>query len=283
MNTVGIVGVGLVGGSLALALKRAGNVEIIGCDPAIPENRLSSLVDRHCDSVAELADGCDVIVIAAPVGAALSLLAELAPVCSERIVVTDVGSTKRNFIAAAREAFGAQGRALPASLVPGHPVAGSEKSGAAAAREDLFQGRRVVLTPLEETDPATHMWEQVGAEVTRMDAEMHDALFAATSHLPHMAAYALINALLASPHRERAIGYAAGGLRDFTRIAGSDPVMWRDICLANRDNLVAAIAALETELKRLRELMSGEDATALVELFDRAAEYCHRLNRDDGK
>ncbi len=286
MRRVGIIGVGLIGGSLALALKQAGyGGEIVGCDPAVgrgagaasPEDHFT---DRLSDSPAALAAECDVVVIATPVAAAAGLLAEIAPSCSAQTVITDVGSTKQVFLNAARKAFGGD----VASLVPGHPIAGGEKSGTGAARTDLFRGCKVVLTPLESTDAraldaVTRLWKQAGAEeVIRMDAAEHDALFAVTSHLPHMLAYALMGALTASRHRDLAVDYAAGGLRDFTRIAESDPVMWRDVCLANRDNLLEALAGFEAEFRCLYDAVERGDADALAAFFERAGDYRRRLN-----
>ncbi len=282
---VGIVGVGLIGGSLALALKQAGyDGEIVGCDVDASASLALRCVDRLLDSPTALTRECDVVVLATPVGAAVALLAEIAPACSAQTVITDAGSTKRRFVEAARAAFD-RGTGL-GGVVPGHPIAGCEKSGAEAARADLFRGRKTVLTPLRNTDAralgmVTSLWERAGAEVTQMDAVEHDALFAATSHLPHLLAYALIGRLLESPHRDRAIEYAAGGLRDFTRIAESDPVMWRDICLANRDNLLEAIAGFESEFGRLRDAVGRGDAAALDAFFKRAGDYRRRLKAAD--
>ena len=280
---VGIVGMGLIGGSLALALKQAGwRGEIVACDPAAAA-LAARFVDRLSDSPRALAADCDVVVLATPVCAAVELLGEIASACSPGTVVTDVGSTKRAFVRAAREAFSPEACAF---VVPGHPIAGCEKSGAGAARADLFQSRQVTLTPLENTaasalDAVTDLWERVGASVTWMDAEEHDALFAATSHLPHVTAYALVGALLASRHREQALEYAAGGLRDFTRVAESDPVMWRDVCLTNRDRLLEAIAGFETELKHLRRLVDEGNGAELEKLFGRVRDYRRCLNAED--
>lgn len=279
---VGIVGMGLIGGSLALALKEAGwRGEIVACDPAAALDR--RFADRVSGSPAAVAAECDVVVLATPVCAAAALLGEIAPACSPGTVVTDVGSTKRAFVRAAREAFTPEACAF---VAPAHPIAGCEKSGVGAARADLFRARQVVLTPLDNTaesalDAVTRLWERVGAAVTRMDAEAHDALFAATSHLPHVTAYALVGALLASDYREQAIEYAAGGLRDFTRVAESDPVMWRDVCLTNRDRLLEAISDFETELKHLRRLVDAGDGAELEKMFRRARDYRRCLNAGD--
>ena len=289
---IGIVGMGLIGGSFALALKQAGyDGEIVGYDPAVSADLLKDrFVDRMSNSLSALARECDVVMIATPVGVVRTLLAEIVSSCSPQTIITDVGSTKHMFVQIACEAFKRESsresdiEVLP--LVPGHPIAGSEKSGIAAAEANLFRGRKVVLTPLENTDVhalalITCLWEKIGAEVTQMDVATHDALFAFTSHLPHMVAYALINGLLVSRHSDQAIDYVAGGLRDFTRIAKSDPVMWRDICLANRDNLIEAIAGFETALENLRGMVANADADALADFFKRTNDYCHRINKLD--
>ena len=227
------------------------------------------------------------VVLATPVGAAAALLAEIVPACSAKTVITDVGSTKRAFVDAARRALDRKTGRDGVSLVPGHPIAGGEKSGVGAARADLFQGCKVVLTPVAGTDEraldtVTRLWERVGAETTRMDAAEHDALFAMVSHLPHVLAYALAGALAASRHRDRAIDYAAGGLRDFTRIAESDPVMWRDICLANRDRLLKALGGFEAEFRFLRDAVERGDADSLAAFFRCAGDYRRRLDAAPG-
>ncbi len=281
---IGIVGTGLIGGSLALALKQAGYAGRLGAyDPVVPGDTLREhFVDWVSDSPAALVEQCDVVVLATPVGASLALLDEIASVCLSRTVLTDVGSTKQAFVDAARHALRRRDDTDLLSLVPGHPIAGSEKSGIGNARADLFLGRTVVLTPMPATDAqavdrVTALWEKAGARVTRMDAAMHDELFAMSSHLPHTVAYALIDGIAASRYSEDALRYCADGLRDFTRVAGSNPLMWRDICLHNRENLLAAIAAFEGSLDDLRDMIASEDGDALLRFFERSNDYCCRM------
>ena len=282
---VGIVGTGLIGGSLALSLKRANHAGmLVAYDPAVSAATLEGhFVDRVSDSPVALASQCDVVVLAAPVGASLALLDEIASACFSPTVLTDVGSTKQVFVDAARRALDRREDSDTLSLVPGHPVAGSEKSGIGNARADLFRGRTVVLTPLPETDAqavdsVTALWEKTGARVVRMDAVVHDALFAISSHLPHVIAYALIGGVADSRYSEDILQYSAGGLHDFTRVARSDPVMWRDICLSNRESLLEAIAAFESSLDGLRAMIEDRDGDALVRFFERSNDYCRRMD-----
>jgi prephenate dehydrogenase len=187
--------------------------------------------------------------------------------------VTDAGSTKRDVVAAARRALGPR----IAQFVPGHPVAGAEKSGVAAATAELFRGRRVVLTPLPENPAAAvekihSLWSACGAHVTRMDAEEHDAVLAAVSHLPHVLAFALVHEVAGRPNAEQLFSYAAGGFRDFTRIASSHPEMWRDICIANRDRLLLELDRYGRKLVQLRLLLEKGDGAGLERLFAEARE-----------
>lgn len=284
---IGIVGIGLIGGSLALALRQGGHRgELVGYDFSVPADVLKGhFVDRVSDSAAALASQCDIVVLATPVCASLALLDEIASLCLPRTVLTDVGSTKQAFADTARRVLN-RDNGVTLSVVPGHPIAGSEKSGIDSARADLFRGNKVVLTPLpggdmQATDAVAALWEKTGARVTRMDPAAHDALFAATSHLPHMVAYALINAVFDFGYDHPARQYSAGGLRDFTRIARSDPVMWRDICLSNRENLMEVIAGFEASLGKLRALVASEDGEALTEFFERSKAYCRRMDLEN--
>ena len=277
---VGIIGVGLIGGSLALALKEAGDSKVVACDPGASAAVVKRCVDRWYDSPSELVKECDVVVLATPVKTAELLLAEIAAECPAQTVLTDVGSTKQAFV---QTAYKVLGRESITRLVPGHPITGSEKNTAANAHAGLFQGRKVALTPSVDTaavalTAVTRLWQRVGAEVVQMGAMEHDELFAVTSHLPHVLAYALIGGLLASAHRDDAVEYAAGGLRDFTRIAESDSVMWRDICLTNREFLLKAMAGFEVEFKSLSDAIARSDGEALAVFFKRAGEYRRRFS-----
>ena len=274
-----VVGVGLIGGSCALALKHAnavGTVVGIGRTAANLDDAMRlGIVDRartlRDDWTGELHDA-DVVLVAAPVAQFPALLAAMAPAVGAQTVVTDAGSTKQDVIAAARVAFGT---ALP-RFVPGHPIAGTEHTGAAAAFATLFDGRNVILTPMSETQPAAvdrvaAMWLTAGARVTTLAADRHDAIFAAVSHLPHVLAFALVAELAARADAGAYFDHAASGFRDFTRIAAGSPEMWRDIALANRDALLAEMDRYGEALKNARALIAAGDSQALTALFERAS------------
>ena len=270
-----ILGVGLIGGSWARALKDAGAVgEVVGWGRdagRLDKARTLGVIDRVEQDLALAVAGADLVVVATPIAAMPALFERLAALPSDDAVITDVGSVKGEVVRMAREGLGPRF----ARFVPGHPVAGDEKTGAAAARADLFRGHRVVLTPAAETDAAAlalvrRLWEAAGARVEEMDAARHDRLLAATSHLPHVLAYALVDCLAGGEGGEQTLRYAAGGFRDLTRIASSDPVMWRDICLANRDDLLAAIDDFEAHLQRVKGMIEANQGEALGEVFGRA-------------
>jgi prephenate dehydrogenase len=274
-----VVGVGLIGGSCALALRRAnavGTIVGVGRTAAnLDDATRLGVIDRARrldeDWTGELGDA-DVVLVAAPVAQCPVLFAAIAPAIGPQTVVTDAGSTKQDVIAAARAAFGA---ALP-RFVPGHPIAGTEHTGAAAAFATLFGGRNVILTPLPETAPAAvdrvaALWHASGARVTMLGPERHDAIFAAVSHLPHVLAFALVAELAARPDADAYFDHAASGFRDFTRIAGGSPEMWRDIALANRVALLAEIDRYQDALDAARTLIATGDAPALAALFERAS------------
>jgi len=274
-----VVGVGLIGGSCALALRGAGVAgEIVGVgrtranlDTAIARG----IVDRACtldeDWARECADA-DVVLVAAPVAQFPALFAAMAPRLGERAVVTDAGSTKQDVIAAARAGLGNRFR----SFVPGHPIAGTEHTGAAAAFPTLFDGRSVILAPVGETDRAAvarvqALWEACGARVAELAPDRHDAVFAAVSHLPHVLAFALVAELAGRPDAMTYFDHAASGFRDFTRIAGSSPEMWRDIAVANRTALLAEIDAYARSLAQARALVAAQDGAGLAAMFERAS------------
>jgi prephenate dehydrogenase len=271
---VGIVGVGLIGGSFALALKTVKAADTV---VGFGRSRANLDVARRMGVIDQIAAGwddiesCDLILLAVPVGQ----LPEVMPVVGPRIgrdaVVTDAGSTKRDVVAYARAAFG---DALP-RFVPAHPIAGAEKSGAAAARPNLFAGKPVVITPIEETDPFAFRriratWQLTGAKTMRMDVALHDMALAATSHLPHVLAFAMMNEIAQRPHAEAMLSLTGGGFRDFTRIAASSPEMWRDICIANRDTLCNEIDAFSARLAQFRHWIALGDGAALEREFDAA-------------
>lgn len=268
---VAIVGVGLIGGSFALALKAArlcGHVVGVGRGAANLESaRRLGVIDSIATDPAQAAS-CDLVMVATPVAQFERVLSALAPGLRAGTLVTDGGSTKRDVVAAARKALGPKA----AQFVPGHPIAGAEKSGAEAAKADLFRDRRVILTPLAENAPADvarveAAWQACGARVFRMDPETHDEVLAAVSHLPHLLAYALVKEFAGRGNAAQLFSNSAGGLRDFTRLASSHPEMWRDICVANRDKLAAELGAFEDRLRAIRPLLEAGDGAALEKLF----------------
>lgn len=272
---VAVIGVGLIGGSFALALKRAGacdEVVGVGRDPANLRVALErGAIDRAEPDPARAVQGADLVLVATPVAQFASTFSRIARPLEPRSLLMDAGSTKQDVVAAARSQLGAR----IAQFVPAHPIAGAEHSGAAAARVDLFEGKRVVLAPLDENPDALvrraeEVWVACGARVLRMSAGEHDAVFAAVSHLPHLLAYALVHELSGREDAARLFGYAAGGFRDFTRIASSNPEMWRDICAANRVALLSEIDRYSSKLAEMRALVDRGDASAIERLFSEA-------------
>ena len=270
-----VVGVGLIGGSVAAALRRAGACrERVGAgrDPGNLRRALElGIVERTFTDPAEAVRGADLVLVAAPVAQFPRIFAAIAPALEPDALVVDGGSTKQDVVAAARAHLGA---AL-ARFVPSHPIAGAEKSGAAAAKAELLDGRRVVITPLAENAPAVvaraeAMWRACGARVSRMTPEAHDAVLAAVSHLPHVLSYALVHEFAGRPDSGELFGLAAGGFRDFTRIASSHPEMWRDICVANRTALLAEMDRYAAKLAELRALVARGDGAALERVFAEA-------------
>ncbi|MCK9512972.1 MAG: prephenate dehydrogenase/arogenate dehydrogenase family protein [Pigmentiphaga sp.] len=270
-----VVGVGLIGGSFAAALRQVGQVgQVLGVGrdaAALARACELRLIDRSC-TLAEAARA-DVIMLATPVGAMPELLRELLPHLGADTVLTDGGSTKQDVVDAAREALGDE----VARFVPGHPVAGSELSGPEAARPDLFLGRQVVLTPLAENPPelvqrVRQAWLACGAHVTEMSAEQHDDWLASVSHLPHLLAYAYIAHLAEAPDASERMRYAGSGFRDFSRIAAASPEMWRDILLANRTLIRRELDQVREQLLRFDRLLETEKAEELEALLAQAAE-----------
>lgn len=270
-----VLGVGLIGGSLALALRRAGQcAEVIGCgrhEANLERAMALGVIDQAYLDPRQAVRGADMVVLAVPMGSMAAMLMAIQDDLHTDAVVTDVGSAKTSVLDAAGYVFGAP----PAWFVPGHPLAGAERSGVEAARAELFEGRRVILTPTPQTHTAavervSLMWQATGAEVRQMDAQRHDELLAAVSHLPHMLAYALVEALAGWNAHPDALDYAAGGFRDFSRIASSDPVMWRDICLANRQPLLTAMQHFAEHYEALRVAIERADGERLEAIFSRA-------------
>ena len=275
IERLAIIGVGLIGGSLARALREAGAVnEVVGCGRALPNLERAvelGVIDRFDQDPAAAVTGADLVFIAVPLGAIRAVFTAIKDRLRADAIVTDGGSVKGSVVADALAAFGR----IPPRLVPGHPNAGTEHSGVDASFATLYRQRRVILTPLPETDPEAlarvdWMWRTCGAEVSRMSVAHHDEVLAATSHLPHMLAYGLVDALARMDETDEIFRYAAGGFRDFTRIASSSPVMWRDICMANREALSAMLARFSIELTDLAQAIRLGDGNTLLEVFARA-------------
>ncbi len=272
-----VCGVGLIGGSFALALKaalgsRCPRIVGMGRTRAPLEQALKlGVIDQIGKDWASALEGADLVLLGMPVGQMLPVMQAIAPHLGARTLVTDGGSTKADVVGAARAAFG--GRV--GQFVPGHPIAGAEKSGVDAATAELYRDRRVVLTPIDENAEADvaavrRVWEICGARVSQLGPEEHDRVFAAVSHLPHLLAFALVHDLAGRKNSDQLFGFAAGGFRDFTRIASSHPEMWRDICVANRRALLPELDAYLAELMRARVLLASGDAAGLEQLFSTA-------------
>lgn len=275
LKKIAVFGVGLIGGSFALALKRESAVaEVVGVGrrrETLEQAQRLGLIDRIAGDVADAVSGADLILVAAPVAQTGALLSAMAPHLQPDTVITDAGSTKSDVAAAARAALGDK----IAQFVPGHPIAGREQNGPDAALPDLYVGKKVILTPLPESradlvERVASVWKRCGALIHQLSAQEHDAVFAAVSHLPHLLAYALIDDIAARPNAERLFQYAASGFRDFTRIAGSSPEMWRDIALANRPALLAELDSYLVQVTQMRDLLDKNDGAALEALFGRS-------------
>lgn len=270
-----VIGVGLIGGSFALALKKAKVVKHVVGVGRSRKNLATALKRRVIDEASTNAGravaDADLVLLAMPVGQMPQVMADIAPHLPRHAVVTDGGSTKQDVVAYAQRFLGPH----VTRFVPAHPIAGTEKSGAAAAFPELFRDRNVIITPQPQTAAAAIRqvrlaWQHCGARIVRLDAQAHDAIFAAVSHLPHVLAFALVNSLARRPDAERLLSFAGGGLRDSVRIAGSSPEMWRDICVANRSALLAALDDFDAELQSVRSAIERGDAEALEHEFEHA-------------
>lgn len=282
-----VIGVGLIGGSLARALRANGSVgEVVGCGRSRRNLERAvelGVVDRFDHDPAKAVAGADMVLLAVPLGSMQDVFTALAPGLRADAVLTDAGSAKRSVIDAARLAFGR----VPPRFVPGHPIAGTERSGVEASFAELYQRRRTILTPLPDTDAdavtrVRAMWESAGSEVSEMDPAHHDEVLAATSHLPHLLAYTLVDVLGGMEERVEIFRYAGAGFRDFTRIASSDPQMWHDICLANNDALVDVLERFTDELLECTEAVRAGDGKRIRDLFVRAKARRDRYIQESG-
>lgn len=272
LERVTIVGVGLIGGSLGIALKKHANIgEIVGVGRSIDNLRKAifyQAIDRFTTDLAVEVGRSDVVVVAVPVRACEQIFEIIATGDYEKTIVTDVGSVKSNVVESARRAFALEYRLF----VPGHPIAGREHSSIDAAVEGLFEGMHTILTPDSNTDEKAvrivqQIWESVGAKVEFMDLDMHDLILGAASHIPHLLAFSLVNWILDGEQTEECFKFAASGFYDFTRIASSDPVMWRDICMTNPDVLVKHIDTFVETLQSMRSAISASDEQELERKF----------------
>jgi prephenate dehydrogenase len=273
---LGLIGCGLMGGSFALALKRAGLVQrVVGYSPSTSTLQKAlqlGVIDTTAASVEQAACGADLVLVAVPVSATEATLQRIAPAVTPEMLVMDVGSTKTDVLEAAQRALGQR----IGSFVPAHPIAGKEKAGVAHADARLYQGCQVILTPTTDTldkqrQQAQAIWQALGCKVLQMSPEAHDAAFAAVSHFPHLLAFALMNAVTGQPQGQEFLSLAGPGFRDFTRIAASDPKVWRDIFLSNRQQLLLQSQHLQTQLQAFEALMLQGDGAALEALIAQAS------------
>jgi prephenate dehydrogenase len=283
-----VVGVGLIGGSFALALKRSGVVERVvglGRSRANLERALAlGVIDEIASDAASACAGAECVLLAVPVAQTAAVLHQLAPHLPAGCVVTDGGSTKQDVVAAAQAELGAR----LSQFVPAHPIAGAELSGVEAASASLYDGKLVVITPLAQTAPAAvrgveQAWAACGARIVQLSPQRHDEIFAAVSHLPHALAFALVEMIAARPEAQQLFSFAGAGFRDFTRIASSSPEMWRDICIANRPALLREIEAFQAALSGLAQQLRAGDAQGVVQVFERARGARNRWLRSKGE
>ncbi|MCW9012906.1 MAG: prephenate dehydrogenase/arogenate dehydrogenase family protein [Gammaproteobacteria bacterium] len=275
INRLCVIGVGLIGGSLALALKKAGYVnKVVGAGRNIEhleKAKSLGIIDQCETDLGKAVSHADMVFIAVPLGAMAGVFNKIEPFLHKHTIVTDAGSAKHCVVEDATRELGVKVN----QFIPGHPIAGTEKSGAIAAFDSLYQARRVIITPLEENsrddiNKVRAMWKAAGADVDEMGARHHDLVLAGTSHLPHILAFSLVDCLNQVDDVDEIFRFAAGGFRDFTRIASSDPVMWRDICLSNGEAVLAMMNRFENQLTTLKAAIENNDADALLEIFSRA-------------
>ena len=291
IQRLAIIGVGLIGGSLARALRHrraCGRIIGFGRDLGNLKKAVAlKVIDEYSLTVVSAVKEADMVVLATPLATTETLLRTMRGYLRDDVIITDVGSAKGSVVEAARVTLD---KLLP-RFVPGHPIAGREQSGVEASTADLFEAHRVILTPLPETavnalDTVTRMWEMCGAEVIQLDVEQHDEILAATSHLPHLLAYALVDCLAGMRARDESFRFAAGGFADFTRIASSHPQMWHDICFANRKQLLQVLDIFGGYLGNIRKAIENNDSNELLQIFTRAKETRDRFtqmrnSRDD--
>lgn len=270
MDRICIIGVGLIGGSFAAGLKKSNQVKtIVGFgrnESSLIKAQELNVIDEYSLDIAQAIKQVDLVLIATPVNSFETVLEMIKPHITEQMIITDVGSTKGSVVAIAKQVFGH----MPENFIAAHPIAGKEQSGVEAADATLFANKRVIITPEKNAntvsvDTVSNLWASVGAKVELMDTDKHDDLLAMTSHLPHMLAFSLMDYLIAS--NPQACNYAAGGFKDFSRIASSDAVMWRDICINNPEQIVKHIEGYQQSLAKIANLIKNNQSEALEHLF----------------
>lgn len=275
LNKMTIIGVGLIGGSFAKGVKKAqlcNQITGFGLDEKELQKAVElNVIDTYCLDLASAVKDADLVLLSVPLGAMQTVLAEMKPLIAKETIITDVGSAKVSVLNAVKAVFGE----IPARFIPGHPIAGKEKSGVEAACEDLFEAHKVILTPISETDKQAleqvqNLWQALGADVSEMTPEFHDEVFAATSHLPHLLAFGLVNLLNDHEELGNVFQYTAGGFRDFTRIASSDATMWRDISISNRQAIVKWLKNYQQELDHLISLVEKQESDKIYDFFSQA-------------
>ena len=273
INKITIIGVGLIGGSLALALKERNLAKVVfgyGRDQSrLEEAQKSNIIDTFSTNIKEAIDEANIVVIATPVGTFKDILDQIEPLISSNVIITDVGSTKSDIVNIANDVL----RGKSSCFIPAHPIAGKERSGFEVSDSKLYDGKKVIITPQETNSPESidvidQMWKNVGADVDFMSAESHDNLLGMTSHLPHMLAFSLVNYLV--DQNPNASIYAGGGFKDFSRIASGDAIMWRDICLQNKNQIMNHLKGYQSTLDDLLEAINDEDSEKLGQLFTTA-------------
>lgn len=272
-----VIGIGLIGSSIARAARQQGlckQIVAYGREANLPNLQLAkelNVIDEFYTDIELAVTNADCVVIATPVGVVESVFESLRPFWNENTVYTDVCSTKGSVVAAAQAVF----TEVPANFVPAHPIAGAECCGVEAGKADLFEQKRLILTPLDSTniqtiEKVTQFWEGIGSSVSLMNVKHHDTVLAATSHLPHILAFALVDLLGRKDEQEDIFKYAAGGFKDFTRIASSDPTMWLDICLANKQEIIPLIQQLQSELSKIEQMLEHDESPQIFETFSYA-------------
>lgn len=286
-QTLCIIGLGLIGGSIACAARKNLSCQIIAIDEdqsSLASAKQLGIIDDFHSPRCTVPHHADCVIIATPVGAVQSIFTYIKPNWNPNTLYTDVGSTKSSVLAAATQVFSE----VPTNFIGGHPIAGSEQSGVMAARDDLFLHKQVLLTPLATTDPKfiqrlRSFWQQLGSKVDVIPAAKHDSILAACSHLPHLLAFVLTDLLGQSTERQLMFKYAGAGFHDFTRIAASDPTMWRDICLANKQELLAALRQLQGNLAQMEQMLAQGESELIAQTFSRSQLIRQRLSTQTTK